>query len=591
MNAPTPDSELASAVKGWKRTFIYTGFISFFINLLMLVPPLYMLQIYDRVLASRSEPTLLMLTLIVVVMFVTMGLLEFVRSRIMIRLGNRFDVAFGGRLFDALLEFAGRYPGRKTTQALSDLAQIRQFVSGNGLFGFFDAPWLPIYIFVLYLFHPLFALFAVVAALILIAVTLLNEYGTRKRLEAANAAHHGAVRFVGHNLQNAEVILAMGMAQDIKARWLQRQMRFLTLHSEASDRSGQWSSLSKTLRIMFQSLILGLGAYLAIYSEVSAGMMIAGSIIMGRALAPLDLLINSWKGFSGARQGYRRIDALLREFPLRPEPMALPDPKGEITLENLVVVPPEGAQPSVRRLSMKIAAGEVVGVVGPSAAGKSSLAKAALGVWPLLHGKVRIDGAELDHWPRERLGRFIGYLPQEIELFEGTVGENIARFGDHDAEAIVEAAKMTGIHEMILQFPRGYDTVVGVGGLTLSGGQRQRIGLARALYKKPVFVVLDEPNSNLDEAGEKALTEAVATLKEAGTTVLLITHRLPILQSADKIAVMAAGELKLFGERDEVLRKFGAMQTSQQARQMAPARQGRPVIGTNITMGNPGASL
>lgn len=549
-------SELTEELMALKQSFIVVGFFSFFINILMLVPPLYMLQLYDRVLSSRSEETLIVLTFIVVIMFLTMGLLEFIRSRILVRLGNRIDMHFNSRIFDALFELANKYPGKTSTQAISDMTHIRQFMTGNGLFAFFDAPWLPIYIFVLYIFHPLFALFAIIAAIVLLIIAILNEVSTRKNIEEANDMSQKSIRFANNNLRNAEVIYALGMISNIKNRWLERHTNFLALQSKASDKAGKWTNLSKVLRMGFQSLILGIGAYLAIQSEISGGMMIAGSILLGRALAPLDLLINSWKGFVSAREGYTRLGILFREFPIKEKPMPLPNPIGNISLENLTVVPPQGEQAVIRGLNMKINAGEIVGIIGPTAAGKSSLARAVLGVWPLLNGKVRIDGAELEQWDREVLGKFIGYLPQDIELFEGTISENIERFGEKNPEAVVDAAKKASVHDMILHLPHGYDTLVGVGGTTLSGGQRQRIGLARALYNNPIFIVLDEPNSNLDDIGEKALLVAIMKLKEEDVTVILITHRPNILSITDKIAVLGEGELKMYGKRDEILAKI-----------------------------------
>lgn len=562
MKKDVKKSELTEALVALKQSFIVVGFFSFFINLLMLVPPLYMLQIYDRVLASRSEETLIVLTFIVVVMFVTMGLLEFIRSRILVRLGNRIDMHFSSRIFDALFELANRYPGKASTQAISDMTHIRQFMTGNGLFAFFDAPWLPIYIFVLYLFHPLFALFGIIAAVVLLIIAILNEFNTRRNIEEANEMSQKSIRFANNNLRNSEVIHALGMLSNIKNRWLERHTNFLVLQSEASDKAGKWTNLSKVMRMGFQSLILGLGGYLAIQSEISAGMMIAGSIILGRALSPLDLLINGWKGFVSAREGYNRLGILFEEFPIKEKPMPLPDPIGNISLENLVVVPPQAEQPSIRGLNMKINAGEIIGIIGPTAAGKSTLARAVLGIWPLINGKVRIDGAGLEQWDREVLGKFIGYLPQDIELFEGTISENIERFGEKNPQAVVEAAKKAGVHDMILHLPHGYDTLVGVGGATLSGGQRQRIGLARALYNNPVFIVLDEPNSNLDEVGEKALLVALVKLKKEGITVMLITHRPNILGITDKIAVLAEGELKMYGPRDEILAKLMSKKTA-----------------------------
>lgn len=554
MNKPSSQTvELLKVIKSSKNAFYFAGFISLFINLLMLVPPLYMLQLYDRVLASRSQETLLMLTLIVVVMFIVMGLLEFVRSRILIRVGNTIDSKLSTRLFDSMFALANRNPGKSTSQPLSDLTQIRQFLTGTPLFAFFDAPWIPIYIGIMFLFHAWLGWFALFGAVVAFSLTLINERRTKKALEESNGHYQRSITFVQASLRNSEVIEAMGMHENVRKRWYERYIAFLNAQSQASDEAGLWSNTSKTVRMLMQSLVLGLGGYLAVIGEVTPGMMIAGSIIMGRALAPVDLMTNTWKQFSGARSSYYRLNKLLADFPEKEKPTPLPEPKGFIDLESVVVVPPEAKSPSIRGVSLSISAGEIVGVIGPSAAGKSSLARAILGVWPLHSGKVRIDGAEISQYDRQILGSYIGYLPQDIELFDGTITENIARYEDPKPEAVVEAAMVAGVHEMILQLPQGYDTPIGPGGVALSGGQRQRIGLARAIYGYPKIVVLDEPNSNLDDAGERALVLAVSELKKRGTTVVLITHRPSILGIADKILFLRDGQTQIFGTRDEVM--------------------------------------
>jgi len=346
------------------------------------------------------------------------------------------------------------------------------------------------------------------------------------------------------------------MNENIKKRWLEKHLGFLSIQAQASDTAGKWANLSKTLRQFFQALTYGIGAYLAINGEISAGMIIAGAVLLGRALAPLDLLTNSWKGFSEARGAYKRLNDLLRHFPELPQNMELPAPKGEVLLENVVVAPPGSKMPVVRGITMLISKGTTLAIIGPSASGKSTLAKAMLGVWPLLNGKVRLDGADIHQWNSIELGRYIGYLPQDVELFEGTISENIARFEEVDSKKVVEAAKIAGVHEMILKLPNGYDTQVGAGGTTLSGGQRQRVGLARAVYGKPPFIVLDEPNSNLDDVGERALVGAILSMKENGSTVVLITHRPSILNVVDSIAVMANGVLSMYGSKEEVLKKL-----------------------------------
>lgn len=546
-------NDLKAALSASKNTFLFTAFISLFINLLMLVPPLYMLQLYDRVLASRSKETLLMLTLIVVALFVIMGLLEFVRSRILIRVANGIDARLSDRLFDTMFTLANRFPSRSTAQPLSDLAQIRQFLAGTPLFAFFDAPWVPIYIAILFLFHPWFGWFGIFAVILVAALTLINEYRTKSGIESSAKMFHSSQSFILSSLRNSEVIEAMGMHNHIRRKWKERYLSFLHDQSHASDEAGVWSNLSKLSRMLMQSLILGIGGYLAITSEVTPGMMIAGSIILGRALAPLDLMTSTWKQFASARLSYGRLTKLLQDFPVSDAQTALPAPRGRLSLENITLVPPEGKLPSLNNLTLDIAAGETVAVIGPSAAGKSSLARALLGIWPLHSGTARIDGAKISHYDRNELGRYIGYLPQDIELFEGSVSENIARYALPDAESVIEAAKLCGVHEMILRLPQGYDTPVGAGGAALSGGQRQRIALARAVYNYPCIVVLDEPNSNLDDVGERALVQTIMELKKRSITVVLITHRPSILGVVDKILLLREGVMQLYGNRDEVL--------------------------------------
>ena len=575
-------SELKKSLLSAKKSFIMVGLFSMFINILMLVPPLYMLQLYDRVLGSRSQDTLIMLTLIVVVLFITMGLLEVVRFRVLVIVGNKLDFMLSQRIFDSLFELERKAPGRSSSMPLNDLTQVRQFMTGNGLFAFFDAPWMPIYIIVLFIFHPAFGFFAIFAAIVLVGITVANEYSTKEKLAEANNLSRASTIYVDSNIRNAEVVNAMGMRNNISKIWADKYYGFLNAQNIASDSAGVWSNLSKSLRVMFQSLILGLGAYLAINMEVTPGMMIAASIIMGRALAPLDLIIGSWKGFSSARSSYERIEGLLNDFPKDKEYMQLPAPKGEITLENVVVIPPSGTVPSLKGISMRIEKGDVVGIIGPSAAGKSSLARVMLGLWPLTNGVARIDKADISQWNREDLGQYVGYLPQDIELFEGTVSQNIARFGEVEPEKVVEAASKAGVHEMILKLNEGYDTKIGPGGASLSGGQRQRIGLARALYNNPVFIVLDEPNSNLDDVGEAALVEAIKTLRAGGTTVVIITHRTNVLQATNKLALINNGVLELYGNTNDVLNAIAQKQQAAAGQAQAQAQAQRPAAAQSV---------
>ena len=568
------ESELKQTIIKAKKSIFMAGLFSMFINLLMLVPPLYMLQLYDRVLTSRSESTLYMLTLIVIVLFVTMGLLEVVRSRVLVKFGNRFANILSNRIFESTFELANKKPEAASSRLMGDFTQLRQFLTGNGLFAFFDAPWIPIYIIVLFLFHPYFGFFAIFAAITLVAITFLNEYTTKEKMDNANTLNRDSMMQLEANIRNAEVINAMGMKTNVRKKWEEKYFGFLNAQNDASNKAGIWSNLSKTLRMFFQSMILGLGAYLAVNMELSAGMMIAGSIIMGRALAPLDLMIATWKGFSGARMSYKRIDQLLKDFPKNKEYMELPAPKGFISVEGVYAKPPASNKYTLENLNFSINKGDILGVIGASAAGKSTLARIILGVWPVQIGTVRIDGADISQWDREHLGKYIGYLPQDIELFPGTISENIARFNEVDSQKVIEAAMKAGVHEMILRLPEGYDTVIGSGAVVLSGGQRQRIGLARAIYDNPVFVVLDEPNSNLDEQGELALLKTVEELKKSGTTVVIITHRPNILKVTNKILIMNSGKIERYASTEEILgavaKQNQSAQTPQRPAQIAP---------------------
>lgn len=555
-------TDIEKALKASKRGFVGAGVFSLFINLLMLTAPLYMLQVYDRVVASRSMDTLFYLTLLMLGMFAVMGVLEVVRSRILVRVSNQLDHYLSARIYTAMFELGVRAPDQRSSQALQDFTSLRQFLTGNGLFAFFDAPWLPIYILILFLFHPAFGIFAIVAALMILTVAVINEKSTRKLLSEANGENIKAQNLAASNLRNAEVLHAMGMLPNIMGRWLEQHRIFMSKQTDASDKAGVYTNTSKVMRMAFQSLILGIGAYYVVLNEMSAGMMIAGSILMGRALAPMDMLINSWSGFNNTRMAYSRLRQLLTIIPVNDRQMRLPPPKGRISVEGLVVAPPAAKKPVLRGVSFEVAAGESVGIVGPSAAGKSTLARAMLGIWPAVNGSVRLDGAEIKHYNPDELGPYIGYLPQDIELFNGTIGENIARFGELDPEKVVEAARRAGVHEMILRMPDAYDTHIGVDSGALSGGQRQRVGLARALYGSPKLILLDEPNSNLDEQGERALAETMVGLKEAGITTFVITHRSSILRSIDKLLVLKDGAVDMFGPRDDVLK---ALAQNQQA--------------------------
>lgn len=572
--ATSPRTELEQALATCKDSFLSVGFFSFFVNLLMLVPSFYMLQVYDRAVGSASQSTLFMLTLIMLLLMATLGSLEWVRSRIMVRVSTRLESLLGARLFDASFRQALDSGGMNASaQPLSDLSGLRQFLTGNGLFAFFDTPWIPIYLAVMFMFHSWYGWMGVASALVLALLAWLNEKLTQAPLYAANREHMAATAFINKSLRNAEVVASMGMLGDLRHRWSLRVHQVLTLQSQASDRAGSIASVSRTLRQVVQSLVLGLGAYLSIQHEISSGLMIAGSILLGRALAPIDQLIGVWKGFVVARAQYARLHELLQKVAAEPERMSLPPPHGAISVEGLVVAAPGSRAPLLRNLSFKVTAGETIGIIGPSGAGKSTLARALLGIWPSLSGTVRLDGADITQWRRDELGPYVGYLPQDIELFEGTIGENISRFGEMDPTAVVSAARMAGVHELILQLPDGYDTVIGTNGGGLSGGQRQRIGLARALYREPRLVVLDEPNSNLDETGERLLAEALGKLKQSGATVFVITHRSGVLAAVDRLLVLNQGELGLYGPRDKVLAHLqGASATAAPSQAQAQAQ-------------------
>lgn len=560
--------ELRALLGSMKQYFWGVGAFSFVINLLQLTAPLYMLQVYDRVLNSRNEMTLLMLTILVVALFLVMAAIEFVRSRVLVRVGAAMEAKLNDRVFDAAFEATLRRGGN-ARQALTDLTQLRQFMTGNGPFVLFDAPWFPIYLAVIFLMHPLIGWFSVGAALILVALTAVTEMATQKPLAEANKYANEATNFAHNNLTNAEVVEALGMLPALRDRWKKKHVQHLVLQAVASDRAGLISSVTKFVRVTSQSLILGLGAWLAIKNELSPGGMIVGSILMGRALAPIDQLIGNWKGFVQARLAYDRLGQLLAAFPARPPRMSLPAPKGEVVVEGVVLTPPGGTVPVLRGVSFAIPTGAIVGVIGPSGSGKSTLARALVGVWTPQAGKVRLDGADVSSWDKAELGRYLGYLPQDIELFDGTIAENIARFGSIEAPLVVAAAQAAGVHEMILRFPQGYDTPIGAGGAVLSGGQRQRVGLARALYGDVRLIVLDEPNSNLDDVGEAALVQALLRLKAQGKTVVVITHRTSVLAAVDRLLVMRDGVVQAYGPRDEVL---AALQRAAQQAQAAAAQ-------------------
>jgi ATP-binding cassette subfamily C exporter for protease/lipase len=558
-------SEIAQVLHACRGAFWTVGIFSAIVNLMMLAPSLYMLQVYDRVLASRNQTTLLMLTLMVLGAFLFIAALEFVRSFILIRVGARLDMGLNRRIYTAAFESNLKKAGGNAGQALQDLSTVRQFLTGNGLFAFFDAPWFPVYLAVIFFFNFQLGIFALCGTAVLVLLAWLNETSTRKPMAEAASMAIAAGNLATNNLRNAEAIEAMGMLPNLMGRWFGLHGRFLNLQAKGSERAAMINALAKFVRVSMQSLVLGFGALLVLDGKMTGGMMVVSSILMGRTLAPVEQLIGVWRTWGTTVGAWQRLAALLSANPPRRSVMSLPRPAGRVALEGVTAAPPGAALPTVRHLSLSIAAGDVLGVIGPSGAGKSTLARLLVGVWPAAAGTVRLDGADVYLWNKDELGPAIGYLPQDIELFSGTVGENIARFGTVDAEKVVVAARRAGVHEMILQFPQGYETPLGDGGAGLSGGQKQRIGLARAMYDDPSLLVLDEPNSNLDEVGERALVEAIADFRKRGRTVVLITHRSSAIGVTNKLLLLRAGVAEMFGPTAKVLTDLATAQQQSQA--------------------------
>lgn len=549
----TTTDELPQSLVQLRNAFITVAVFSGFLNVLMLAPSLYMLQVYDRVLGSRNETTLWVLTLLLVGVFLFSGALESVRAWVLVRVGARFDAALNTRVFNATFERSLMQPGSNSAQPMHDLNTLRQTMTGTAVITLFDAPWMPIYVIAIAMFSVELGLFALAGAIVLGVLAIVNERLSKPRLDAAQQLNARSQMALVNHLRNAEVIEAMGMLPAVRSRWHSLHQRQIELQAVASDQAAVIGGMTKFVRITMQSLALGIGALLVLDNKLSPGGMIAASVLVSRALAPIELLVGNWKQIITGRAAYARLRDLLQGHPARQFGMDLPAPKGDVRLESVSTAAPGTKVLILKQISFAIKSGETIALIGPSGSGKSTLARLLVGVWPALAGTVRLDGADLYRWNKDQLGPHIGYLPQDIELFDGTVAENIARFGEPDAERVVEAARQAGMHEAILRLPQGYDTPLGVGGSALSGGQKQRVGLARALYGNPALVVLDEPNSNLDEQGERALAATIRALHDRGTTTVLITHRLSSVSVVDKIMVLAEGSLKAFGPRDEVL--------------------------------------
>lgn len=555
-SSDSADSEILASLKAFKKIFRSVAWFTAAMNLLLLVPSIYMLEIYDRVLTSRNEFTLLMLTLIILVLYLVYASLDAIRSHTVIEVSKKIDADLNLRTYEAAFEQNLKTRVGNAGMALNDLTTIRQFVTGSSLYAFFDAPWFPFYLIVIFLFNVWLGVYALVCVVVLIALAYINERSTHQLLSEANACSVQSMNLATNNLRQAEVIHAMGMLGAIQQRWQVVHQDFLRLQSSASQRAASVGAATKFFRTLMQSGILGLAAFLVLKNELSPGMMIAATILLGKATSPVEMIVGSWKQWRGTVSAYERLNRLLAENPKRESGMPLERPKGYLRLEGIYAAPPGISQPVLKNVSFALEPGDILGVIGPSAAGKSTLARIMVGIWPATPNPVRLDGADIYRWSKEELGGAIGYVPQDIELFPGTVTENIARFGEFKSEDVIDAAKLAGIHDMILHFPEGYDTKIGDGGIGLSGGQKQRLALARALYGNPSLIVLDEPNSNLDEAGEQALLKALNVLKDRKATVVVISHRTNLLQATNKLLLLQEGGVRLFGPTGQVIQKI-----------------------------------
>ncbi|HZN86028.1 MAG TPA: type I secretion system permease/ATPase [Burkholderiales bacterium] len=534
--------------------FAYAGLFSLAINVLLLVPPLYMLQVFDRVLASRSGETLAMLTIAAVVALLVMALLDVLRARLLATAGAALDRRLGPRVLDGLLSQTARLTGAGYLNGLRDVNTLRSFLGGAGLITLFDAPWLPFFLLVIFLFHPVLGAVALAGALAMVLLAFLNERLTRQPIERAQAQARRAARFIDANVRNAEVVSALGMLPAVTRRWCGLNDSALGEQARAASVGGLFLGATKFTRQFIQLAMLAAGAYLVVAQDVTAGVMIAATILLGRALAPVETLVAGWRGMVEARGAWRRLAELLKNSAPAEPTTELPVPRGLLEVERAVFGFKE--KPILRGVSCRLEPGEALGLIGPSASGKSTLARLIVGVWKPLAGAVRLDGADVAAWPRERLGPHIGYLPQDVELFGGTVAENIARLGEPDDAQVVRAAQRAHVHELILRLPKGYDTEIGEAGQALSPGQRQRIALARALYGNPRLVVLDEPNANLDHEGEEALVRTLQILKADGATVVIIAHRPWLLRGVDKMLVLREGLVERFGASSEIMARF-----------------------------------
>jgi PrtD family type I secretion system ABC transporter len=549
--------ELQAARQENLSLLIAVGIFSFFVNLLMLTGPLYMLNVYDRVLGSGSLETLMALSILVTFLFATMGLLDHVRGRVMNRVGARFQARLDKRVFSATVRAmtSGRGPKEAATGP-QDLESIQRLITSPVLMAFFDLPWTPFFVLGIFIFHPVLGMLAMGGGVLLLMIAVLNQVTTRRPLAEASAATQRADMMGRELRQEAEIVQSLGMRRATFQRWQAAREDALDATVHASDKGGSFIASTKAFRLFLQSSVLGLGAYLVLLNELTPGAMIAASILLGRALAPVEMLVGQWALVQRASDAWGNLAVLLGAMPVEGKRTSLPKPSAWLKADQVIVVPPGEQRAALRLISFEVGPGQAVGVIGPSGAGKSTLARALTGVWPTIGGKIRLDGAALDHYDPDVLGLHIGYLPQRVTLLEGTIKENIARMTTHpDDMAVVKAAQRAAAHEMILQLPEGYDTPVGPSGGRLSGGQIQRIGLARAMYGDPVVLVLDEPNSNLDNDGTEALNLAIRTIKAEGKCVFIMAHRPAAIQECDLLLVLEDGNRKAFGPKDVVLRE------------------------------------
>jgi PrtD family type I secretion system ABC transporter len=548
-------SELGEALRACRGAFIGLGLMSCIINLLYLTGSIFMLEIYDRVLPSRSVPTLVGLIILAAGLYIAQGFLDLIRGRILGRIGTALDESLNARVFDTVVRLPLMSGGRNEgLQPIRDLDNIRSFLGSQGPSAFFDLPWLPLYLAICFAFHVLIGVTALAGAIVLVSLTLITEYLSRQPAREAMGLAARRNDLAATSRRNAEVLVAMGISSRMTKRWTDANEKYLAGNQRASDVIGGLSTVARVLRMMLQSAVLGVGAYLVIHQEATAGIIIAGSILSARALAPVDLAIAHWKGFVAARQSWERLNKLLDQLPVRPEPTLLQDPTSRLSVEGVGIAAPGDQRVIVRDVTFALTAGQGLGIIGPSGSGKSSLVRTLVGVWLPFRGKVRLDGAALDQWSSDLLGRHIGYLPQDVELFAGTVAQNIARFDPQaKSDAIIAAAKEAGVHDMIIKMRDGYNTQVGDEGAALSAGQAQRVALARALYGDPFLIVLDEPNSNLDTEGDDALTRAIRSARERGAIVVVVAHRPVGIEAVDQILVLREGRVQAFGPKDQVL--------------------------------------